>query len=154
MKDGELMEGKRKVPQNIYPKILSEIEKLLLALQKNSDDKQAEEYRNDAIEKLNGVKKEVVENISSLEKNSEWNTFTIAFYGETNAGKSTLIETLRILLHEHKKLDEHKSFENKKQMIVGLDQAISVQRQELTSLTENFRNSTEIIHRKKKKFNK
>ena len=57
MKDGELMEGKRKVPQNIYPKILSEIEKLLLALQKNSDDKQAEEYRNDAIEKLNGVKK-------------------------------------------------------------------------------------------------
>lgn len=149
MKDGELMEGKRKVPQNIYPKILSEIEKLLLALQKNSDDKQAEEYRNDAIEKLNGVKKEVVENISSLEKNSEWNTFTIAFYGETNAGKSTLIETLRILLHEHKKLDEHKSFENKKQMIVGLDQAISVQRQELTSLTENFRNSTEIIHRKK-----
>lgn len=82
------MEGKRKVPQNIYPKILSEIEKLLLALQKNSDDKQAEEYRNDAIEKLNGIKKKQ-QIILVPEKNSEWNTFTIAFYGETNAGKST-----------------------------------------------------------------
>nr|WP_275335157.1 hypothetical protein [Enterococcus faecium] len=34
----------------------------------------------------------------------------MAFYGETNAGKSTLIESLRILLKEKKKLEEHQIF--------------------------------------------
>ncbi|CAB3628797.1 Uncharacterised protein [Achromobacter spanius] len=35
-----------------------------------------------------------------LKSNTEWDQFTIAFFGETNAGKSTLIESLRILLDE------------------------------------------------------
>ena len=35
-----------------------------------------------------------------LEENSEWEKFTVAFFGETNAGKSTIIESLRILLNE------------------------------------------------------
>ncbi len=44
------------------------------------------------------------EDIRELRDISEWDTFTIAFYGETNAGKSTLIETLRILLGDGEKL--------------------------------------------------
>lgn len=48
--------------------------------------------------------------IDELKQNSEWNTFTIAFYGETNAGKSTVIETLRILLEEKTKLEEINNF--------------------------------------------
>ncbi|HAS21567.1 MAG TPA: hypothetical protein DCR51_00090, partial [Idiomarina loihiensis] len=39
-----------------------------------------------------------------------WDTFTIAFYGETGAGKSTLIETLRILLDEPTKKATQKVF--------------------------------------------
>lgn len=35
-----------------------------------------------------------------LEENAEWDRFTIAFFGETNAGKSTIIESLRILFNE------------------------------------------------------
>ncbi len=35
-----------------------------------------------------------------LEKHAEWDKFTIAFFGETNAGKSTILESLRILFKE------------------------------------------------------
>ena len=48
--------------------------------------------------------------IRELRELSEWATFTIAFYGETNAGKSTLIETLRILLGDSEKLATQQKF--------------------------------------------
>jgi hypothetical protein len=48
--------------------------------------------------------------IRELRELSEWDTFTIAFYGETNAGKSTLIETLRILLGDSGKLTTQQKF--------------------------------------------
>ena len=35
-----------------------------------------------------------------LQKHAEWDKFTMAFFGETNAGKSTIIESLRILFRE------------------------------------------------------
>lgn len=35
-----------------------------------------------------------------LEHCAEWDKFTIAFFGETNAGKSTILESLRILFKE------------------------------------------------------
>ncbi|MCE9919975.1 OLD family protein, partial [Hafnia paralvei] len=35
-----------------------------------------------------------------LQKHAEWDKFTLAFFGETNAGKSTIIESLRILFDE------------------------------------------------------
>ncbi len=47
----------------------------------------------------------------NLKKNTEWKRFTIAFYGETNAGKSTIIETLRIMLDEKTKLESEKTFQ-------------------------------------------
>ena len=50
------------------------------------------------------------EDIRELRDLAEWDTFTIAFYGETNAGKSTLIETLRILLGDSEKLATQQQF--------------------------------------------
>ncbi len=50
------------------------------------------------------------EDIRELQELAEWDTFTIAFYGETNAGKSTLIETLRILLGDSEKLAMQEKF--------------------------------------------
>lgn len=38
--------------------------------------------------------------IEKLKNTSEWDKFCIAFFGETNAGKSTIIETLRIVYDE------------------------------------------------------
>lgn len=51
------------------------------------------------------------DDIRELRELSEWETFTIAFYGETNAGKSTLIETLRILLGDSEKLATQQQFQ-------------------------------------------
>lgn len=48
--------------------------------------------------------------VDELRELSEWETFTIAFYGETNAGKSTLIEALRILLGDTEKLAVQQKF--------------------------------------------
>lgn len=41
--------------------------------------------------------------ISNLESHSEWEYYTISFIGETNAGKSTIIEALRIKYAEEEK---------------------------------------------------
>lgn len=50
--------------------------------------------------KLDVMQKKFSSELEYLERNVEWNTFTIAFFGETNAGKSTIIESLRILFDE------------------------------------------------------
>lgn len=52
------------------------------------------------VEKLNEMQKKFSRELEELEQNVEWDTFTIAFFGETNAGKSTIIESLRILFDE------------------------------------------------------
>ncbi len=41
--------------------------------------------------------------IKQLEESSEWDKLCIAFFGETNAGKSTLIESLRIIYDDEKR---------------------------------------------------
>ncbi|AXQ49828.1 hypothetical protein [Pseudomonas sp.] len=54
-------------------------------------------------EKLCEMKSRFDGEITYLEKHAEWDNFTIAFFGETNAGKSTIIESLRILFEEKKR---------------------------------------------------
>lgn len=54
-------------------------------------------------DKLNEIKRNFDCEISYLEEHSEWEKFTIAFFGETNAGKSTIIESLRIIFNEQKR---------------------------------------------------
>ncbi|MQG92840.1 hypothetical protein [Pseudomonas sp. MN1F] len=54
-------------------------------------------------EKLGEMKSRFDGEITYLEKHAEWDNFTIAFFGETNAGKSTIIESLRILFEEKKR---------------------------------------------------
>ncbi|MDE1150244.1 MAG: hypothetical protein PW843_27150 [Azospirillaceae bacterium] len=59
------------------------------------------------LEAIRGKLIEIRENFNSefsfLESNSEWERFTVAFFGETNAGKSTLIESLRIIFNEQQR---------------------------------------------------
>ncbi|WP_437342190.1 GTPase [Helicobacter pylori] len=48
--------------------------------------------------------------LESLKNNEEWENFTIAFYGETGVGKSTLIECLRMFFKERSKMDQQERF--------------------------------------------
>ena len=51
------------------------------------------------------------EEIDKLESSSEWDKFCIAYFGETNAGKSTLIESMRIIYNEESRLiDSEKQY--------------------------------------------
>ncbi len=53
---------------------------------------------------------ESLKELESLKNNEEWENFTIAFYGETGAGKSTLIECLRLFFKERSKMDQQECF--------------------------------------------
>lgn len=44
--------------------------------------------------------------IEKLKESSEWDKFCMAFFGETNAGKSTIIEALRIVYDEELRREE------------------------------------------------
>lgn len=99
----------------IYSKTLHEIDTLLLSLNRNIYDNDSREIQEHAIEDLRKYHKLLEEELVSLEANSDWKTFNIAFYGETNAGKSTLIETLRILLDESTKKEQRNIFFSEKQ---------------------------------------
>ncbi len=56
------------------------------------------------------LESESLKELESLKNNEEWENFTIAFYGETGAGKSTLIECLRLFFKEQSKRDQQERF--------------------------------------------
>ncbi|MEG2162269.1 MAG: hypothetical protein RRY62_13790 [Chryseobacterium sp.] len=90
--------------KNIYKTILSKI------LEINSEISLPENVNKDIAENLlnsSNQIKEILMNLESeinkLENLSEWEHYTISFIGETNAGKSTIIEALRIKYEEEEK---------------------------------------------------
>lgn len=89
-----------KLPEDVYLSISAQIEAIVNRLRSLPSDTEIADAKQRALEAFTKISDEIKEHIAALEQNAEWDTFTIAFYGETNAGKSTLIETLRILLNE------------------------------------------------------
>ncbi|GAA8394922.1 hypothetical protein HpDR44_01670 [Helicobacter pylori] len=91
--------------KNIYLGIEKSI-KDLQSIFKNADDKdeKLKRFNQEALEVFQKLERE------SLKNNEEWENFTIAFYGETGAGKSTLIECLRMFFKEQSKVDQQERF--------------------------------------------
>lgn len=52
------------------------------------------------LDKLREIQRRFDGELDLLQQHAEWDKFTLAFFGETNAGKSTIIESLRILFKE------------------------------------------------------
>ncbi|RQS71946.1 hypothetical protein DID96_11685 [Burkholderia sp. Bp8963] len=77
------------------------------------------------------VRADLVQRIDALRRHARWDTFTIAFYGETNAGKSTIIETLRILLNENTKADTRTRFRDLEAEFGLSEPALSALRQSI-----------------------
>ncbi|WP_371955432.1 GTPase [Helicobacter pylori] len=97
--------------KNIY----SDVEKSIKDLQKifeNTDggDERLREFNQKALEEFKNLESESLKELESLKNNGEWEKFTIAFYGETGAGKSTLIECLRLFFKEPGKMDQQERF--------------------------------------------
>ncbi|WRB67629.1 50S ribosome-binding GTPase [Helicobacter pylori] len=97
--------------KNIY----FNVEKSIKELQKifeNTDggDERLRAFNQEALEVFKNLESEGLKELESLKNNEEWEKFTIAFYGETGAGKSTLIECLRLFFKEPGKMDQQERF--------------------------------------------
>lgn len=101
--------------KDLYDSIISFVDRSLSAILKigegRAKSQELEQVRAHAQKILTQYKEKTKQEIKELENLSEWDVFTLAFYGETNAGKSTLIETLRILLGEGEKLKNQQKFQ-------------------------------------------
>ncbi len=96
-------------------KIYSDVKKSIKDLQKifeNTDgaDERLRKFNQEALESFKNLESEGLKELESLKNNGEWEKFTIAFYGETGAGKSTLIECLRLFFKEPGKMDQQERF--------------------------------------------
>ncbi|EOI2373644.1 MULTISPECIES: hypothetical protein [Enterobacteriaceae] len=70
--------------------------------------------------------------LAYLQQHAEWDKFTLAFFGETNAGKSTIIESLRILFDETTRRQLLQNNQN------DLHKAEQELRENLTQLRKDF----------------
>lgn len=66
----------------------------------NVEHKDGKREIGNITDKLRDIQVRFDNELLQLETQAEWDTFTLAFFGETNAGKSTIIESLRILFNE------------------------------------------------------
>lgn len=96
--------------RHIHTKVLNDVRDLLTRLPQKASNPQLSEAMAKLEEMIAPVRKDLDDGIQSLQAHANWDTFTIAFYGETNAGKSTTIETLRMVLGEETKNQSRQKF--------------------------------------------
>lgn len=97
-------------PRRFYSEVNNIVSRIIEKLSSTSQDEQIELAKASSRDLLTRIHDQISEQLESLEKHAEWKTFTIALYGETNAGKSTIIETLRIMLEEQSKQEAQQAF--------------------------------------------
>ncbi|MFT2724965.1 AAA family ATPase [Helicobacter pylori] len=97
--------------KNIYFDVKNSI-KDLQKIFENTDgcDVRLRAFNQEALEFFKNLESESLKELESLKNNEELEKFTIAFYGETGAGKSTLIECLRLFFKEPSKMDQQERF--------------------------------------------
>jgi len=96
------MNGLKDEIVGVYDQTDASVEKLVEDLEASavSEDADVRQSVDRILGNMNEKKLEFKKRIAELEADSEFEKFTIAFFGQTNAGKSTIIEALRILFDE------------------------------------------------------
>ena len=94
-------------------------------------------FSKNLIDQLEGLNKSFKDEIADLSKNAEWEKFCIAFLGETNAGKSTLIESMRILYNEKTRAEEIEK--NKKQALEDIESYKEIHEKTISDLKNVFK---------------
>ena len=101
-----------KNPKNIYESLSSSILSITDKLKIKTDDEKFEASKVEVLNLMDTFRQEKLDKaIDELKNSQEWEKFTVAFYGETNAGKSTIIESLRIYFQEEEKIKQQLEFE-------------------------------------------
>lgn len=99
------MIGQSDSPQDNFNRLYTDVSRSIDSATAEIDKLEMEHHHgkkelNDILARLRDMQARFDDELGLLEKHSEWEKFTIAFFGETNAGKSTIIESLRILFDE------------------------------------------------------
>jgi hypothetical protein len=93
------------------------------------EHKEGKKELSNIMERLRNIQTSFDGELDLLEQHAEWDKFTMAFFGETNAGKSTVIESLRILFKE----------ESRQQLLEQNAQDLTKYEQALTSHVNQVR---------------
>ncbi|KJV35677.1 hypothetical protein [Luteibacter yeojuensis] len=117
-----LNDGTVDLADTIYPAILAQIHGLVDTVSQETTDGALGKKQEAAKAMLESIAGKLTDDVEWLRKHSRTKDFTLAFYGETNAGKSTLIECLRILLGERTKKEQRAAF-MKLQQQLGLSES-------------------------------
>ena len=125
-------------PKEIYLKVGREVAVILQALETRSQDQKLAKQQDSARGILQGVQQELNDAMADLQSHAEWDTFTLAFYGETGAGKSTLIETLRILLDETSKVEQRQRFRQLQASLGLSEEALQQLEESIVTLDEQL----------------
>jgi hypothetical protein len=143
--------------QNIYSNLIKNVDEVLNDISKIEIQHQEAKTKNEEVQtKLKVIRNGFVEGVEKLEKNAVWDRFTIAFFGETNAGKSTIIESLRISMREDGKLKNtalKKSLDLKvselkikaEDLITSIKKSNHTHMNDLTSELENIKKRAKIL---------
>lgn len=95
--------------RNIYSNLIENVDEVLNDISKIDIQHIEVKAKNEEVQsKLKELRNGFVQDVKKLEKNAVWDRFTIAFFGETNHGKSTIIESLRISMQEAEKIKNNK----------------------------------------------
>lgn len=96
--------------KRIYESVRGETDAVMQSLEQSAGNASLSDAISVAKANFLQLKSKADAVLQELDKDAEWDAFIVAFYGETNAGKSTIIETLRILLAEQSKLKQQQNF--------------------------------------------
>ncbi|WP_395336862.1 hypothetical protein WBP06_20835 [Novosphingobium sp. BL-8H] len=108
---GDALIVSRTSPEAIYTRVTEGVRQVIAAMDEHTEEAEDAEVSSQIVASLVTVQDHVAEKQRELQATAEWNDYTIALYGETNAGKSTIIETLRILLGETAKQEQRRKFQ-------------------------------------------
>lgn len=105
-------EGKSFFNKEIYGNLIAKIKDIIEKVSStNFVHENSIELQKKFLAELKFHRDKFTQEVRELKKASEWDKYTIAFFGETNAGKSTIIEALRILGNEKEKIQEYREVE-------------------------------------------
>lgn len=127
---------------NEVKEVISEALDNSFAKEYNSEEENA--FAQGLKEQLSKLNETFKAEIDELEQASEWDKFCISFFGETNAGKSTIIESLRIIYNEESRLQ--KILDNQG----NLKNALTANSEAYSSLVEQTEQLKKLIKGKKK----
>lgn len=98
----------------IYSYVTDGVREVIRVLETQAEDAEDEAVQSEIVAGLNLMQAKVAGKQEELRASANWKEFTVALYGETNAGKSTIIESLRIYLGESTKVEQRGLFDEMK----------------------------------------